>query len=552
MTFLHPEFIYLMLPPVLVLFYFILTQKEPMADYFDDETLKKLRVDEKRLTLRQRNLLYLAVFILLILAMAQPVIEEARYKVGASRPSVVAAIDISASMRTPDVYPSRLAAAVKKAEVFVEAAGREKIALLAFGRDVYLVSPFTRDRRALHRLLEGLDVSGTGERGTDLMAVLEAAAGMLEKEPVKNVFLLTDGGRNGGLEAEAAYARAHGLRLYILGTGTAGGTITDENGTAVPQPLNPALRDLAEATGGAYATEVSGQRDVLRLLSLMRKRGGADEKEREVVRYGQLFVLPLGFALFLLLLATSSMSRRERVAVPSAWLLVWLLGSSPAVHAEMFDYELLRQAQRYYDAGQYGRAAGAWYRYARGNGDDARALYNSASALYRQGSYAAAAKLWAQVHTSDRLLQFSALHNLGNAYAKLGGTDRLKAAIRAYESALRLQNDPQTRENLERVKGRLMRLMRSRMGLATGVGRGGGEASGPHNVPKARKAPVPKTAERKRKLPRNGDAGRTPPGEMSDFEAKMWYGRLDGSADATHLYKITPETAKRRDDADPW
>ena len=565
MTFLHPEFLFLMLPPVLVLFYFILTQKEPAEALFDSQTFARLRVKEKRLSLRQRNGLYLGVFILLIVAMAQPVIIEERVKVAAAEHEVMVALDISASMRSEDLYPSRLAVAKAKLQALIAQARTERFGVLAFGKDVYVVSPPTGDGKVLAQMIDRFEPDAYAERGTDIMALLIAADGVMAKLPHRDLVLLTDGGDARSFAEATAYARVHRIRLFILGTATEegaplgiGGKPVLRDGSPVVTSLNPALAELAAATGGFYAPAAAGTKDAAALLSALRHGApGGEDGVREIEHYGQLYILPLGFALFLLLVATSSMSRREGVAVPPALLLGLLLGGADPLHAARFDYELLNDAKHFYETGQYRRAANAYYRYARRNDGDPAALYDSAHALYRAGDYAGAAARWKEVRTKERLLQFETLYNLGNAYAMLGGERNLEAAVKAYRKALYLQNDRQTRENLETVLGRLMRLMREkRLAESGGTPMPGAAKTSP--APMAQSGPA--GAEKSRTDMEKADNGepesadtaeRAQTAQMSDFEASVWMKTLQRQTQ-THLYRITPKRTKGGTDAAPW
>lgn len=563
MSFLHPEFLYLMLPPVLVLFYFILTQKEPTEQLFDSKIYSRLRVNEKRLTLRQRNAIYLLIAVLLIVAMAQPVIEEAKVKVRASDPTLMVALDISASMRSTDLYPSRLAVARAKLLRLLAMAKHERVGVLAFGKDVYVLSPPSTDRKSVQRLVEGFSADAYAEAGTDIMALLAAADRVMRPDRERTLLLMTDGGDERDLKAAAEFAKAHRMRLFILGTATPQGALLRlngeevyRNGKPVETALNPALAQLAKATGGFYLTASTGSADISELLGHIRAvQQRTQHGEKEIKRYAQLYILPLGLALLLLLIATSSISRRETVAVPPALIMALLFGlGSVSLRAEPFDFELLQEAKRYYHQGDYTRAANAYYRYAKRTGNDARALYDSAHALYRQGKYEAAAALWSSIHTKDRALQYAALHNLGNAYAMMGGEENLHAAIKAYGRALHLQNDPQTRENLEIVRGRLMRLMRAKRGVKQpGAGQSTGHKPSKRPTEKAAASAMKKAQghhEAEKGAHTAGmDAGRSV--SMSDYEVRMWM-KLLAKRSKTHLYRITPETTQGAGDVAPW
>ncbi|MBD3825055.1 MAG: VWA domain-containing protein, partial [Epsilonproteobacteria bacterium] len=95
MSFLHPEFLYFMLPPLILLFALLLTQKESHAELFSDEVMAKLRVSANTLTLQARNGLFFLIGILLIVALAQPVIEEGSVEVKAKSSDITIALDIS-------------------------------------------------------------------------------------------------------------------------------------------------------------------------------------------------------------------------------------------------------------------------------------------------------------------------------------------------------------------------------------------------------------------------------------------------------------------------
>ena len=123
MTFLHPEFIYLMLPVLLILFGLLLTQSDAQELIFAPESLAKLRVDTDQLSAKVRNLFYFLMFLFIILALAGPVIEKGSAKVKVKDDLFFVALDISDSMLCEDVYPNRLELGKKK---IVELLQKEK------------------------------------------------------------------------------------------------------------------------------------------------------------------------------------------------------------------------------------------------------------------------------------------------------------------------------------------------------------------------------------------------------------------------------------------
>lgn len=154
-----------------------------------------------------------------------------------------------------------------------------------------------------------------------------------------------------------------------------------------------------------------------------------------------------------------------------------------------------------------------------------------------------------------------------------------------------LYNDRQTQENLERVRGRLLRMMRKKMeqkALAqSGKKQQGGSSSseqgrgkrspGQSGTPRRQVSQnkqmqslqgVSGSREQSREPEaQKGDASGKKPGLqtvgvqggeeanlslMGTLEAAKWYRRLEKVREG-HLYKITPETARRSEEnANPW
>ena len=66
----------------------------------------------------------------------------------------------------------------------------------------------------------------------------------------------------------------------------------------------------------------------------------------------------------------------------------------------------------------------------------------------RNRDYEKAAQHYQEMKTTNVTLEYERLHNLGNAFYKLG---RLDEAVKAYQDALLLREEPATRFNLEYI-----------------------------------------------------------------------------------------------------
>jgi len=115
-----------------------------------------------------------------------------------------------------------------------------------------------------------------------------------------------------------------------------------------------------------------------------------------------------------------------------------------ALHAGVTDFHTLSKAKAAYEQGDFAAAA-EQYGALHGKNDQAR--FNYGDALYKEQKYKEAAEAFSQISTPA--LKQKALHNLGNSLANLGKTDE---AIKAYENALKLGEDKDTRYNLDLLK----------------------------------------------------------------------------------------------------
>jgi Ca-activated chloride channel family protein len=460
MTFLHPEFLYFMLPPLFILFTLLLTQKEAQENYFDPEVMQRLRVSANTLTMKARNALFMLIGFLIIIALGDPVIKEGKVDIQAKSADIMIALDISDSMLANDVYPNRLALAKQKALEFLKLSANERIGIIAFAKNSYLVSPLSFDHEAVAFLLSKLDTFSITEQGTDFLSMLEVVAKSIKNEQKKYVLLLSDGGDKDDFSEEIAYAKEHDIVLFIIGIGTTkGAPIRAENGEFIQQngkiiltKLNEKIATLATETGGVYIKGVNSNADVKAMSREIENVVIKKElKAQEIEKYIPLFYYPVGLALLLLLIATSSMSKREKVELPSLFLLGFLLFGISDARAGLLDFVQIKDAKEAYEAGDYLKAAKAYESYAKQR-ENAEAHYDAANAYYKAKQYKKALQHYKKAIFSDTRKRAQKFANEGNTYAKIGDEASLKKAIAAYEESLKIQEDKAVRENMEAVK----------------------------------------------------------------------------------------------------
>ncbi|QHG91523.1 VWA domain-containing protein [Sulfurimonas sp. CVO] len=461
MSFLHPEFLYYMLPPLFILFGFLLTQKEAYANYFTQEVMDRLRVSTNTLTLKARNALFLLMGVFIIIALAEPVIKEGTVEVKAKSADIMIAIDISDSMLASDIYPNRLEAAKQKVLTLLDEKLNERIGIVAFAKNSYLVSPLSFDASAVAFLLRQLDTSSITEKGTDFLSLLDVVNKIQKDQDKKYLLLLSDGGDKSDFSDEIELAKKHNITLFILGIATKkgapiklqDGTFIKYKGDIIISKLNEKIADLALKTGGVYIEGTTSSKDIKTMFKeIIDKSDQKELKSEKIQRYTPLFYYPLGMSLILLLIATSSIGGRKKSSAASVFILFSLfLFNTQHAQAAILDFMELRKAKEAYKVQKYEEAAEIYKEYAQ-NTQNSESYFNAGNAFYKQGKYKEAIEAYEKAVFDDENKKAENLSNLGNAYAKEANQESLQKAVEAYEKSLKIKEDKETRENLQEVK----------------------------------------------------------------------------------------------------
>ena len=458
MSFLHPNVLFL-IPLVLILFGFLLTQKESQATFFSDEMMKKLQVTSNNLSLKARNVLFLIISILLIVTLATPMIKDAKVEVSAKSADIMLALDISDSMLAEDVYPNRLNAAKQKALDLLKLAPNERIGIIAFAKNSYLVSPLSFDHNAVRFLLRQLDTSSITEKGTNLLSMLQVVDKSIQKKSQKYLLIFSDGGDKDDFHEEIDFAKKHKIVVFVLGMGTSKGApikrkdgrFIKQNGEIIVSKLNENMADLATSTGGVYIENVRSQKDIETMLVEIENHSKKRElKSEEVQRYKALFYYPLALALFLLLFATSSFSKHTKLNILTAFSLLSLLNLQE-VNAGILDFADLSSAKSAYENKEYAHAAELYKQYAK-ESKSIESYYNQGNALYKQKNYKKAIQAYEKASFESKSDNAKKYANIGNSYVKQAKPQSLKKAVASYEKSLKLKDDKAVREDLEAVK----------------------------------------------------------------------------------------------------
>ncbi len=209
-------------------------------------------------------------FALLALALAALTLSLARPErtvaVPVERASVVLVTDVSRSMSATDVSPTRLEAARRAAQSFIEKVPEElRVGLVSFSDAAQTLKAPTTDREVVSNALKTLQpISGTAT-GAGLRTALDdlkVGADNSAQRPPAAIVLLSDGSATDGTAAYEVATEAKRLRvpIYTVALGTPDGTI-ELGGRVLRVPPDPeALQRIASLSGGdAFRAEDSDE-----------------------------------------------------------------------------------------------------------------------------------------------------------------------------------------------------------------------------------------------------------------------------------------------------
>jgi Ca-activated chloride channel homolog len=233
-------------------------------------------------------ILRLLVLSCLIIAMARPQKKNNEQRTEGEGIDIMLCMDVSGSMGSTDIPPSRMDAAKEVAEEFVRSRPVDRIGLVIFSGESFTQCPLTNDRNTLITQIQTLESRALLKDGTVIGEGLATAVDRLTKSPSKSkvIILITDGKEDAPetrlIDPLTALeiAKSKGVKIYTIGMGAMPTTISEVTGNK-NNLKNPAidfidealLRKVALETGGQYfrARDKQGLKDTYRQIDTLEK-----------------------------------------------------------------------------------------------------------------------------------------------------------------------------------------------------------------------------------------------------------------------------------------
>ncbi len=242
-----------LIPLIVVVYLWALRRRRRFAMRFSSLSLVRTALPgQSRLRRHLPFAMFIGALAALTLALGRPM---AIVSVPTDQVTIILALDVSGSMRSTDIPPSRLEAAQAAALDFIQ---RQKssthIGIVAFSGYAELIQPPTNDGEALQAAVESLTTGRATAIGSGILSSIDAIAQVdksvapsvqdtsvpgAEPTPVLPgayapdiIVLLTDGVSNAGPQPLDAAKQAvdRGIRIYTIGYGTQNGSIPFDRG----------------------------------------------------------------------------------------------------------------------------------------------------------------------------------------------------------------------------------------------------------------------------------------------------------------------------------
>ena len=274
---------------------------------------------------RWRTTWALLAWALLIVAAARPQWLGDAQALPRSGRDLLMAVDASGSMSTQDMQiggtsVSRYAAVKAIAGDFIQRRTGDRIGLIVFGSQAYMLTPLTFDRATVLKQLDGSAVGLPG-RETAIGDAVGLAVKRLRDRPQNErvLILLTDGVNSAGaLDPHEAIklAVAEHVKIYTIGIGADAMEVGGFFGSRIVNPSAQLdaqlLTQMAEKTGGKFFRA----RDTAQLAQIYQDIDKLEPTDTPQQRYrpvDELFFWPLSLALLIALCAALSTTPLPRL-----------------------------------------------------------------------------------------------------------------------------------------------------------------------------------------------------------------------------------------------
>jgi Ca-activated chloride channel family protein len=239
----------------------------------------------------------------LALALARP---HVSYSAAVDKASIMLVTDHSGSMAATDDRPTRLAAAERAADTFIDRLpANVLVGAIAFSDSPDAAQAPQADHSAAKAIIDGQSANGATATGDALELALQLLHGSDRKHPPSAIVLLSDGAANAGVDVSTVAREAARDKIPIdtVALGTPNGVLTSPDPFQAPVAVPPdpqLMQEIAQLSGGRSFNAQSADQLSSIYKQLADKLGTVTRKREVTVAFA------IGGLAFLLLAAATS------------------------------------------------------------------------------------------------------------------------------------------------------------------------------------------------------------------------------------------------------
>lgn len=477
----HPYFMWLLIVviPLSIILYILFRyyKQRKIHQLINEKSQAKIIIDYNSIKQNIKFILSILALSCLLFAAADPQIGNKLSKVKRKGAEIIIAIDVSNSMLAEDVYPSRIEAAKMALEKLIDKLDEHRIGVIVFAGDAFVQLPITSDYVSAKMFLSSINTNLVPIQGTNIASAINLAIKSFtntnQQEKNKVLIIISDGeDHEGGAIDMAKEAANKGIVIHTIGMGKPQGAPipiinkfgkkdykTDKYGNVIITKTNDAvLQQIATVAGGMY---VRAQNATVILNEIVNKIEEINKKEIEAEIYSDFdhqYQYPLLLSIILFTIEFFIVERKWKRSLfqwfnlsnlkkNNSLTLIFIILLSLNAYTQEYKKEI-RKGNDLYMNKKYKESEVAFRKAYKLNPNDFKTAYNLANALYKQGKFEDAEKLYNEstVKSKEQSKLTNAYYNLGNAFIQQRKIDE---SIEAYKQALRRNPlDTQAKYNL--------------------------------------------------------------------------------------------------------
>jgi Ca-activated chloride channel homolog len=328
------------LPLMWVIYRITLRQLEAkLKKSFGEKTWRFLTASVSVSGRRWKFILQNLFLLFAILALARPQTGGSKQEVKSQGFELMLVVDVSESMLSEDVRPSRLEQLKIDMSRLMSLSPGNKVGLIAFAGSAALLSPLTSDASAIRMYLESLSTMSVSAQGTNFEEALDQAraaferggiggAGVQESVRVTRAILVASDGEDHepGAQEKAKALAKDGIKIFGLAYGTEKGAPIpvrdslgyqrgykkDKSGQTILTKVNgDALREISQSGQGGFYFATPGGNYLNSLVQDFEKLEKAEFDSALMIQYDEKFQIFLILAIIFAVLELVIGDRRQ-------------------------------------------------------------------------------------------------------------------------------------------------------------------------------------------------------------------------------------------------